>query len=45
LSRALRRNLQHISKIPIDELLKKRYEKFRRIGIFTKANDSRFDRS
>jgi acetyl-CoA carboxylase carboxyl transferase subunit alpha len=37
LSRALRRNLQHISKIPIDELLKKRYEKFRRIGIFTEG--------
>src|SRR4029434_9620880 len=35
LSRALRRTLKHISKIPIDELLKKRYEKFRRIGIFT----------
>jgi acetyl-CoA carboxylase carboxyl transferase subunit alpha len=35
LSRALHRNLQHISKIPTDELLKKRYEKFRRIGIFT----------
>ena len=37
LSRALHRNLQHISKIPIDELLKKRYEKFRRIGIFTEG--------
>src|SRR6266705_6303690 len=37
LSRALRRNLQLISKIPIDELLKKRYEKFRRIGIFTES--------
>jgi acetyl-CoA carboxylase carboxyl transferase subunit alpha len=37
LSQALRRNLQHISKIPIDELLKKRYEKFRRIGIFTEG--------
>jgi acetyl-CoA carboxylase carboxyl transferase subunit alpha len=37
LSRVLRRNLQHISKIPIDELLKKRYEKFRRIGIFTES--------
>jgi len=37
LSRALRRNLQHISKIPVDELLKKRYEKFRRIGIFTES--------
>ena len=35
LGRALRQNLQDISKIPIDELLKKRYEKFRRIGIFT----------
>src|SRR5205809_4004961 len=37
LSRGLRRNLQHISKIPIDELLTKRYEKFRRIGIFTES--------
>jgi acetyl-CoA carboxylase carboxyl transferase subunit alpha len=37
LGRALRRNLQDISKIPIDELLKKRYEKFRRIGIFTES--------
>jgi acetyl-CoA carboxylase carboxyl transferase subunit alpha len=37
LSRALRRNLQHSSKIPIDELLQKRYEKFRRIGIFTEG--------
>ena len=37
LGRALRQNLQDISKIPIDELLKKRYEKFRRIGIFTES--------
>jgi acetyl-CoA carboxylase carboxyl transferase subunit alpha len=37
LGRALRQNLQDISKIPIDELLKKRYEKFRRIGIFTEG--------
>ena len=37
LSRALHRNLQHISKIPTDELLKERYEKFRRIGIFTEG--------
>jgi acetyl-CoA carboxylase carboxyl transferase subunit alpha len=37
LSRALRRTLQHTSKTPIDELLKKRYEKFRRIGIFTES--------
>jgi acetyl-CoA carboxylase carboxyl transferase subunit alpha len=35
LSRSLRRTLQHISKIPIYELLKKRYENFRRIGIYT----------
>ena len=37
LSRALRRNLQHISKVPLDELLNERYEKFRRIGIFTES--------
>ncbi len=37
LSTALRRNLQHISRIPTDELLTKRYEKFRRIGIFTEG--------
>jgi len=37
LRRALRQNLQDISKIPVDELLKKRYEKFRRIGIFTES--------
>ncbi|PYK65293.1 MAG: acetyl-CoA carboxylase carboxyl transferase subunit alpha [Verrucomicrobia bacterium] len=35
LSDALRRNLAQISEIPIDELLKKRYEKFRRLGSFT----------
>jgi acetyl-CoA carboxylase carboxyl transferase subunit alpha len=35
LGKALRRNLQQISGIPIDELLKKRYEKFRRLGSFT----------
>jgi len=35
LGSALRRNLALISKIPIDELLKKRYEKFRRFGSFT----------
>jgi acetyl-CoA carboxylase carboxyl transferase subunit alpha len=37
LSRTLRRNLQHISKLPIDELLRNRYDKFRRIGIFTES--------
>jgi len=31
---ALRRNVQQISQIPIDELLEKRYQKFRRLGIF-----------
>src|SRR6266446_6156406 len=35
LGSALRGNLQHISKTPIDELVEKRYEKFRRLGIFT----------
>ena len=35
LGSALRRNLAQISKIPIDELLKQRYEKFRRLGSFT----------
>jgi len=35
LGSALRGNLQHISEFPIDELLQKRYEKFRRLGIFT----------
>src|SRR5213596_2874026 len=35
LAGALRRNLAQISKIPIDELLKQRYEKFRRFGSFT----------
>jgi acetyl-CoA carboxylase carboxyl transferase subunit alpha len=34
LGNVLRRNLQHISKIPIDGLLQNRYEKFRRLGIF-----------
>jgi len=40
LGSALRRNLQHISKIPIDELLQKRYEKFRRLGIFTEGKST-----
>ena len=35
LGSALRGNLQHISKTPVDELVAKRYEKFRRLGIFT----------
>jgi len=40
LGSALRGNLQHISKIPIDELLQKRYEKFRRLGIFTEGKST-----
>src|SRR5881397_2958785 len=35
LGEALRRSLERISHIPIDELLKQRYEKFRRFGSFT----------
>src|SRR5256714_592134 len=34
---ALRRNVQQISQIPIDELLEKRYQKFRRLGVFTEG--------
>ncbi len=40
LGSALRRNLQHISEFPIDELLQKRYEKFRRLGIFTEGKST-----
>jgi len=40
LGSTLRGNLQHISKIPIDELLQKRYEKFRRLGIFTEGKST-----
>jgi acetyl-CoA carboxylase carboxyl transferase subunit alpha len=35
LGSTLRRNVQQISQIPIAELLEKRYQKFRRLGIFT----------
>src|SRR5438105_8393389 len=37
LGAALRRNLQRISEIPIDELLKERYQKFRRLGTFAES--------
>jgi acetyl-CoA carboxylase carboxyl transferase subunit alpha len=37
LDSALRRVLQEISKVPRDELLEKRYQKFRRLGIFSEA--------
>src|SRR5256886_8455144 len=40
LGSALRRNLQHISEFPIDELLQKRYEKFRRLGIFIEGKST-----
>ena len=40
LGSALRRNLQHISEFPIDELLQKLYEKFRRLGIFTEGKST-----
>ncbi len=40
LGTALRRNLQRLSKVPIDELLKKRYEKFRRIGSFVEGKSA-----
>jgi acetyl-CoA carboxylase carboxyl transferase subunit alpha len=35
LGKVLRRNLQQISEAPISELLKTRYQKFRRLGTFT----------
>ena len=34
---ALRRNLQQIANVPIDELLEKRYQKFRRLGVFAEG--------
>jgi len=43
LGNALRRNLAEISELPIDDLLKKRYKKFRKLGNFTetKTNSAR----
>src|SRR6185437_11610377 len=37
LGSALRQVLQEISKVPSDELLEKRYQKFRRLGIFSEG--------
>jgi acetyl-CoA carboxylase carboxyl transferase subunit alpha len=37
LGQALRRDLGRISQIPIAELLEKRYQKFRRLGVFSEA--------
>ena len=34
---ALRHNLERISQIPIPELLEQRYQKFRRLGVFSEA--------
>jgi acetyl-CoA carboxylase carboxyl transferase subunit alpha len=34
---ALRRNLARLSQIPIPELLEKRYQKFRRLGVFSEG--------
>jgi acetyl-CoA carboxylase carboxyl transferase subunit alpha len=43
LGTALRRNLERISATPIDQLLKNRYDKFRKLGNFaeTKTNSAR----
>src|SRR6058998_1938989 len=35
LSKALRRSLERISQIPVAELLERRYQKFRRLGVFS----------
>src|SRR5437899_7795117 len=35
--RALRRALQPVSRVPIAELLEKRYQKFRRLGVFSEG--------
>src|SRR6478752_7052430 len=37
LGEALRRSLEQISQIPVAELLEKRYQKFRRLGVFSEG--------
>jgi acetyl-CoA carboxylase carboxyl transferase subunit alpha len=37
LGSALRRNLERLKALPIDELMQKRYEKFRKLGKFTEG--------
>src|SRR5437870_1595118 len=37
LGEALRRSLERISQIPVAELLEKRYQKFRRLGVFSEG--------
>src|SRR6266702_1663612 len=40
LGNALRRNLEHLIATPVDELLKKRYKKFRKLGNFAETKTS-----
>jgi acetyl-CoA carboxylase carboxyl transferase subunit alpha len=40
LGTALRRNLERIIATPVDQLLKNRYEKFRKLGNFAEAKTS-----
>ena len=40
LGTALRRNLERLISTPIDELLKKRYKKFRKLGNFAESKTS-----
>jgi acetyl-CoA carboxylase carboxyl transferase subunit alpha len=37
LSKALREALQQVSQLPVSELLEKRYQKFRRLGVFSEG--------
>jgi acetyl-CoA carboxylase carboxyl transferase subunit alpha len=37
LGEALRQNLERISQVPVAELLEKRYQKFRRLGVFSEG--------
>jgi len=34
---SLRRSLERLSEIPVAELLEKRYQKFRRLGVFSEG--------
>jgi acetyl-CoA carboxylase carboxyl transferase subunit alpha len=38
LGEALRRSLERVSQMPVAELLEKRYQKFRRLGVFSEGN-------
>ncbi|PZR72451.1 MAG: acetyl-CoA carboxylase carboxyl transferase subunit alpha, partial [Chthoniobacterales bacterium] len=40
LGTALRQNLERISTLPIEELMQKRYEKFRKLGKFTEEAEN-----